>query len=307
MDPIRPGRTGNLDLRPDEARRMNDEHPAFPQGSADRPVDRLQRTIHLLRSPGGCPWDRKQTLTDAARFLLDEAGELLDAVLAGDPDHVREELADLLFMVCFCVEILGETRPLNLDDVARDGGEKLVRRHPHVFGDARARDTGESQQRWNEMKDQEKRERGVDPARQSLLRELPSSTAPLHQAYAYQNSAADVGFDWPDLAGVWEKLDEEREELLEAAAGGDLAAVTHEVGDLLFAVVNLSRRLGVQPDLALRQANHRFRDRFQQVEAAFGNDPERLRGAPLADLETAWVAAKVRERERGEGGAQRPR
>jgi tetrapyrrole methylase family protein/MazG family protein len=256
--------------------------------------DELLRTIHTLRAPGGCPWDHKQKLTDAARFLLDEAGELLDAALAGDARGVREELGDLLFMICFCCEILGETQDVSMHDVAREGNAKLVRRHPHVFGDAEARDVGESQERWNGIKAEEKRAKGLDPDRESVLKELPSSTAPLHQAYRYQHDAGDHGFDWPAVDGVWAKLREEIAELEEAVQGDDPDHVEHEVGDLLFAVVNLARWHGVQPDIALRRANTRFRDRFHLVEAEFRDEQRPLKGADIAELEASWQRAKRR-------------
>jgi MazG family protein len=255
-------------------------------------VDALLATIHTLRSPGGCPWDRKQTLIDAARYLLDEAGELLEAALAGDAPHAAEELADLLYMVCFCCEILGEAGPYHFDEVARLGDEKLIRRHPHVFGDRPANDHRESQQRWNEVKAAERRARGENGARESILKELPAASSPLHQAYSYQDDAAGVGFDWPSVDGVWDKLAEETAELRAAAARGEQAAISHEAGDLLFAAVNLIRHLGAQPDDVLRLANRRFSDRFHQVEARFGWSRPRLRATTLDDLEAAWQEAK---------------
>lgn len=252
----------------------------------------LQKTIDILRNPGGCPWDRKQDLVSASRYLMDEAGELLDAALDGDPEHAREELGDLLFMVSFCCRILSEEHAVTVDDVAREGNEKLVRRHPHVFGDGTATTTEESQERWNEIKAAEKRAKGIDPDAESVLKDLPSSTAPLHQAHDYQKDAARVGFDWPDLDGVWAKIREEEDELREAMGDGDDAAVEHELGDLLFALVNLSRRLGVQPDLALRKANTRFRARFHLLEEEFRGAGRPLTDADLDELEAAWQRAK---------------
>lgn len=256
----------------------------------------LLQTIHTLRAPGGCPWDRKQTLATAAHHLHDESAELLEAALAGDLEHMREELGDLLFMVCFVTEILGESLDTDFDRVAGLADEKLVRRHPHVFGDAvAAADAGESQERWNEIKAQEKRDRGLDPTRESVLKDLPAGADTLHQSHRYQKDAATVGFDWPDTAGVWAKIDEELGELLEAQATGDPAAIAHEVGDILFAVANLARKLDVHPDVALRLANARFRRRFQAIEAAYGHDRDRLAAAPLDHLEAAWQEAKKSE------------
>lgn len=258
--------------------------------SAD--FEELLATIHRLRAPGGCPWDRKQTLVDAARYLLDEAGELVDAALSGDVAHVREELGDLLFMTCFCCEILGETAGVSMHDIARQGNAKLVRRHPHVFGDAEAHEVGTSQKLWNEIKAQEKRDRGLDPEQAGTLKEMPASTAPLHLAYRWQKDAAEVGFDWPDLGGVKAKLAEELAELEQAEAGGDAAAIEHELGDVLFSLVNLARWHHVQPDMALRRANRRFAERFGLVEAALRARGRPLASVPLAELEAAWQDAK---------------
>jgi len=258
-------------------------------------VQALLQTIDTLRSPGGCPWDRKQTLASAAHHLQDEAAEVLEAALAGDVEHVREELGDLLFMVAFVTRILSEELPTDLDDVALHGNQKLVRRHPHVFGEHAASDVAESQERWNQIKADEKRGKGLDPDLDSVLKDLPASQPPLHQAYRYQKDAAEVGFDWPDLDGVWAKLREEEAELQEAAEAGDPGAIEHELGDVLFAWANLARKLGVHPDVALRKANARFRGRFHDVESQFGNDRAAMSAAGLDALEAAWQVAKGRQ------------
>jgi len=256
------------------------------------PFEELLATIHTLRAPGGCPWDRKQTLHDASRYLMDEAAELVEATLAGDTPGTREELADLLFMTCFCTEILGETEPVTMHDIAREGNEKLIRRHPHVFGEADAKDTGESQARWNAIKREEKIARGLDPDSESVLKDLPPATAPLHQAYNYQKDAADHGFDWPDITGVKEKLREELAEYEEAASGGDRNELQHELGDLLFSIVNLARWHKIQPDMALRQANNRFRARFHFVEKDFAERGLAMKDAGIDALEDSWQRAK---------------
>ncbi len=275
-------------------------------------TEALLETIRILRAPGGCPWDRRQTLPDAARYLMDEAGELLDAALAGDHEHAAEELADLLYMVCFCREILGEAGPLSFEDVAELGNEKLLRRHPHVFGEAPAADHQESQERWNAVKAAEKRARGIDTTRESVLKDLPASSSPLAQACQYQENAASVGFTFADAAQGWAKLAEELEELRRAvadaasaadvpAAGGAAAgAVRHELGDVLFATANLARLLGVAPDDALRLANRRFRDRFRAVEARHDWSRESLRAADPEALLDAWREG------RADGGSSPP-
>lgn len=256
-------------------------------------TEALLHTIDVLRSPGGCPWDIKQTLPDAARYLIDEGGELLEAALAGDREHVTEELGDLLFMVAFCCRIHQETAPADFEEVARTGNEKLVRRHPHVFGEVDAADQAESQVHWNAIKAAEKEAKGVveEP---TVLKDLPASSSPLRQAHVYQKNAAEVGFDWPDVAGVRAKLLEELDELDRAHAAGDPEALRHEVGDLLLAAVNLARRVGVEADDALRLANRRFRTRFRSVERAYP-DHETMKRAPLDELESHWQAAKRAE------------
>lgn len=256
------------------------------------PFENLLKTIDTLRNPGGCPWDRKQTLLDAARFLMDEGGELVEAALAGDEAGCEEELGDLLFMTSFCTRILSETRPVDMHDIARIGNEKLIRRHPHVFGEANARDTGESQERWNAIKAEEKRAKGIDPDQQSALKDMPASTAPLHQAFNYQKNAAAIGFDWPDISGVWEKIREEQTELDEAIVSGDRQAMEHELGDVLFSLVNLARWLKIQPDLALRQANNRFRSRFHLVEDDYKTRDIKMQDASIEELEASWQRAK---------------
>ncbi len=253
----------------------------------------LLETIHTLRSPGGCPWDMKQTLPDAARYLLDEAGELIDAALSGDQEHVTEELGDLLFMVAFCCEIHGETSGATFEDVARGGNDKLIRRHPHVFGGENAENQAESQVHWNAIKAAEKEAKGIveEP---TVLKDLPASSSPLRQAHVYQKNAAEVGFDWPDNDGVVAKIHEELDEVREAEAAGDRDALIHEVGDLLLAVVNLARRLGVEADDALRLANRRFHGRFRHVEKQYP-DHDAMKEASLEELEAHWQDAKRSE------------
>ncbi len=253
----------------------------------------LLETIDTLRSPGGCPWDHKQTVLSASRYLMDEAGELVEAALAGDTEGVREELGDLLFMVSFVCRILGETHPTTMYDIALEGNTKLIRRHPHVFQDSQAKDVGESQDRWNEIKADEKRAKGLDPDRDSALKDLPAATAPLHQAYRYQKDAAKVGFDWPTIDGVRDKLREELAEVDEALAGDDEVHLEHEIGDLLFSVVNLARWKNIQPDMALRRANTRFRDRFHLVESEFAANGADMKDSTIENLEESWQRAKA--------------
>ena len=253
-------------------------------------IQALLETIKTLRAPGGCPWDRKQTLPDAARYLLDEAGELLDAALSTDAEHVTEELGDLLFMVAFCCRIHSETSGDDFGTVARVGNEKLIRRHPHVFGNENADDQTASQVHWNAIKAAEKEAKGI-VEESTVLKDLPASSSPLRQAHVYQKNAAEVGFDWPDNDGVVAKIHEELAEVREAEAAGDRDALRHEIGDLLLAVVNLARRLGVEADDALRLANRRFHGRFRHIERQYP-DQDAMREASLDELEAHWQNAK---------------
>ncbi len=253
----------------------------------------LLQTIKTLRAPGGCPWDQKQSLHNAARYLMDEAAELVEATLADDIPGAREELGDLLFMTCFCTEIMGETTGTTMQDVAQEGNEKLIRRHPHVFGDKDAHDTGQSQELWNAIKAEEKRAKGLDPERDSALKDMPAATSPLHQAMNYQKDAAGVGFDWPSIDGVWAKLHEELDELKEAAESGDAHHIQHEMGDLIFSLVNVARWLKIQPDMALRRANTRFRSRFHLVEDDFRARGLDMKAVDIDALEASWQKAKA--------------
>jgi MazG family protein len=272
-------------------------------------LQRLLDILDRLRGPAGCPWDRAQTLATAARYLADEVHEYADVAVAADLTEARKELADLLYMVCFNWQLLNEQSPVAFDDLAHAGAEKLVRRHPHVFGDAQARTEQDSQLLWNRIKAQERAAAaGGDtaaaggasaPAPASALKKLAPSVSPLRQAALYGSSAADVGFDWPDAAGALRKLEEELHELRHALGEGDATAASAELGDVLFAAVQSARKLGVDPDAALREANRRFARRFHQLESAFGHDAQRLRAASPAELLDAW-------RDTRERGAETP-
>jgi len=173
------------------------------------------------------------------------------------------------------------------------GNEKLIRRHPHVFGENdQTDDTGESQQSWEAIKAQEKRDKGIDPEQDSALKVMPASCAPLHQAYGFQKNASGVGFDWPDISGVWDKFFEEVDEVKEAIESGDKQAMQHELGDLLFSVVNLARWVKIQPDMALRQANTRFQQRFHLVEEEYKSAGKSMQEVEIEALELAWQRAK---------------
>ena len=268
--------------------------------SADLPpLDRLRRIMHLLRAPGGCPWDAEQTHASLVRHLLEEAYEVAAAVRSGSRDELVDELGDLLLQPVFHAEIASETGAFDLDDVARAICEKLIRRHPHVFGEASA-DTAEAVlAQWETIKAGEKA--GSNPARAAtaedyLLKRSNEGQPALLAAAKLQRKVAEVGFDWPDLAPVIAKVREELDEVEEAIAGGSSAETGAEIGDLLFAVVNLARKAGHEAELLLDEANRKFVRRFQAVEDELRRAGQRPGEVDLRALDAAWDRVKERER-----------
>src|SRR5919197_2770779 len=250
-----------------------------PKGSA---LLDLVATEARLRGPDGCPWDREQTHASLARHLVEESYELLDAIEEGDADHLREELGDLLLQVVFHAQMAEDAGDFDVDAVARAIDEKLVRRHPHVFGDVRVETPAEVMRNWEEIKRDEE-------GRSDPLAGIPSALPALQLAAKLQKRAADGGFAWPDLHGPLAKV---REELDELVAAADPAELDHELGDLLFAVVALARAKEVEPEAALRRTSRRFRARYAAARAAAeadGRDPAELR---LEEWLAYWQAAK---------------
>lgn len=261
----------------------------FPQ------LRRLLDILRTLRGPDGCPWDRKQTLATAARYLTDEVHEYAEIADASRPAESRAELADLLYMVAFNWLLLAEHDDVAFDDLAAAGADKLVRRHPHVFGDDQARTVAESQELWNRAKEAEA---GKDDAPGGALKDLAPSTSALRQAWTYGHTAADVGFDWDHPDQILAKVHEELGELAEARAQDDDDHVEEELGDVLFAVTQLARKLGVDPDRALRRTNRKFASRFRALEQELGPDPATLRALGVDRMMEAWEEIKRRRRER---------
>lgn len=250
-------------------------------------LHRLQEIITRLRAPDGCPWDRKQTEESMAPHLLEETYEALDAIQSGSADDTREELGDVLMNVLMIAEIAKESGRFDAEGVAREISDKLVRRHPHVFGDVQADDADQVLENWEQIKRTEK----ADAPPKGALDGVPAGLPALLQAYRIGEKASRVGFDWPDRNGPRKKLDEELSEFDEAVAAGDEEAMAEELGDLLFSVVNVARHAGVNPEMALRATNAKFRARFGHVESELG---EGLKNAPLEVMEEIWVAAKDR-------------
>ncbi len=244
--------------------------------------------MRQLRAPGGCPWDREQTFDSIRQHTLEEAYEVLEAVTARDPAALREELGDLLLQVVFYAQMAQEEGWFGIADVLRELAGKLVRRHPHVFGDqaGAARTPADALARWNAAKAAEKANAG----RASRLSGIPAGLPGLAEAHKLGQRAAAAGFDWADAAGVEAKLEEEVAELRQARTSGGRAAQEEELGDLLFTVANWARHEGLDPEAALKHANRKFQRRFQAMEAAAGaGELERL---SAAQWETLWQQAK---------------
>jgi len=241
-----------------------------------------------LRSPGGCPWDIEQSHATLRRYIVEEVYEVLEAIDEKDPSHLCEELGDLLLQIVFHARMAEECGLFSMQNVVETVSEKLIRRHPHVFGDISVRDAAEVLLNWDAIK---KREKTVKP--KSVLEGVPKGLPALMRANKLQLKAAKVGFDWTEIAPVWTKVAEEIDELRQAAASGDLTDVENELGDVLFSVVNLGRFLGVEAEVALNGANNKFVRRFHQVEQAVNEKNLKWRDLDPAALDELWEAAKA--------------
>ena len=266
---------------------------AAPQAPGEG-VARLGAILAQLRGPGGCPWDREQTLRTLKPHLLEETYELLEVMDGDDLAAHAEELGDLLLQVLFQSRIREEQGAFTLDDVARKLADKLMRRHPHVFGDVQVDGSAAVLRNWEAIKRTEKK--SADGAPRSALDGVPAALPALARAQRMQSKASRSGFDWPDVAGVEAKLTEEQAELAAARQAGDDEAVRHEAGDLLFSVVNLCRFLKVDSEEALQEASNRFNRRFREVERRAAADSRDMRHCTLAELDVYWEAAKKAER-----------
>jgi MazG family protein len=258
---------------------------------AGEKFSKLVEIMARLRGPGGCPWDRKQTFDTIKAYLLEETYEVLDAIDRRDWAGLEEELGDLLLQPVFLAEMAAEDGKFGIADSLDAINEKLVRRHPHIFGDALAETAEDVKKRWDEIKQQEKAAQGAAPAA-SVLDGVPKNLPALMEAEKIGQKAASVGFEWPDISGVLEKLQEEAAELTAARDSQDQAHVEHELGDLLFTVVNLARFLKVDPEQALRKTSGRFRRRFGYLEREVAAAGGALAETPLEKMEELWQAAK---------------
>jgi MazG family protein len=266
----------------------------------------LVELMDKLRSPGGCPWDREQTYATLAPMLLEEAYEAFDALeeaRLGRPDDLREELGDLLFQITFFARVAKERDEFTIADVIEQVHEKMVRRHPHVFGDVEAGDSTEVLKNWEAIKAEEKRAKAKDKSQPASILDGVSTKAPsLMEAHQISTKVARVGFDWKNVEEIFDKMQEELDELREAMATHattneeeDHAKVREEIGDLLFVITNIARRLNVEPEAALKLSNRKFRRRFNFIENELRAQKRGFDDVSITDLEEFWQKAKRSE------------
>jgi MazG family protein len=265
---------------------------------AGRLFEDFVRLIARLRAPGGCPWDREQTHVSVKPMTIEEAYEVAEAIDLGDDEALAGELGDLLLQVVFHADIARERGSFGVEAVVRRVSEKMVRRHPHVFGDLKADTSGEVLRNWEALKQAERAAQGKEAPNPSLLDGVSKGLPAILEAYQMTTKVSRVGFDWPDPERAAAKLDEEVAELREATARrpADTKAVQEEVGDLLFAAVNVARLLGVDPESALKGANRKFRRRFRHIEEALREDGRTPADSNLEEMDALWNEAKGAER-----------
>lgn len=262
--------------------------------------EELIEVMRRLRAPGGCPWDREQTHLSLAPYLLEEAYEAFDAIhesaASGNYEPLKEELGDLLLQIIFHSEIAEERGDFTAGEIAADVTQKLIRRHPHVFGDAKMENAREVLENWDTLKANERLASGKpQPARESLLDDVPVHFPALLEALKLGKRAAKVGFDWEHAKDVFAKAAEETEELRKAVNGGDAAKIEEEIGDLLFAIANLARHLEVEPETALKRTNRKFRQRFKYIEEKLQQAGKKPDAASLDEMERLWNESKRQE------------
>jgi ATP diphosphatase len=266
-----------------------------------RDIARLIEIMAALRTPGtGCPWDLEQNFETIVPYTIEEAYEVADAIARDDLEDLRDELGDLLLQVVFHSRMAEEQGAFAFGDVVETICDKLIRRHPHVFGDAEARAAGEVKGLWAEIKAAERaaraERRGIASTEPGALEGVPHALPALMRAQKLQDKASKVGFDWNDPMAVLAKIREETDEVAAALRSGDKKAASEEVGDLLFAVVNLARHLDGDAETALRGTNQKFERRFASIEAALAREGRKPRDASLAEMDALWDAAKAAEK-----------
>jgi len=260
--------------------------------------DELVAVMARLRAPGGCPWDHEQTYGSLAQYLLEESYETFDAIQeadqTGDTTNLREELGDLLLQVVFHSTIGAERGDFTVEEVIEGVTKKLILRHPHVFGDAKLARAQDVLDNWDRLKANERKASGkVEKTHESILDEVPVYFPALLEGLKLTKKAAKVGFDWESAGHIFEKLEEEINELKEALSTGDSENAGEEVGDLLFVIMNLARHLDVEPETALKKTNRKFRQRFKFIENELRRQEKTLEDASLKEMDDLWNEAKT--------------
>ncbi|MDI6726343.1 MAG: nucleoside triphosphate pyrophosphohydrolase [Smithellaceae bacterium] len=253
---------------------------------------RLLEILEKLRSPGGCPWDREQTKEDLAKYLLEEAYEVADAVAEDSVSSIREELGDLLYQILFIADIAREDGQFEITEVIADIAAKMIRRHPHVFASLPVNSVAEVKSNWMRIKNEVENRNGKG---EGFFERLPRSQPALSRAQRITEKAALVGFDWPNAAGVLEKIDEELDELKEALSLGETERLKQEAGDLIFSAMNLCRITGVEAETALKEATERFISRFGYIEEKITGQGKTFQEASLEEMDGLWNEAKSLE------------
>jgi tetrapyrrole methylase family protein/MazG family protein len=269
--------------------------------SAGEWFEKLVALQARLRARNGCPWDLEQTHRSLRTYLVEETYEVLDAMESGDDGKFANEMGDLLLQIVFHSQIAAEEGRFTVAEVIREVHEKMVRRHPHVFGEKRAKDAAEVLKNWEQIKAQERREEDKDGARaasaeKSLLDGVPRTLPATLEGLQLTRKAARVGFDWQDVAGIFEKMREECAELRHALEKKETAEVEEEIGDLLFAAVNLARFLKVDPEIALKNANAKFSRRFREMERLARASGRAFEKVPRGEMESLWEVAKTQQK-----------
>jgi tetrapyrrole methylase family protein/MazG family protein/ATP diphosphatase len=264
-----------------------------------RKFEKLVEIMATLRGPAGCPWDKQQDFNTLKPMLVEETYEVLEAIDNTDFEGLSEELGDLLLHIVFQAQLGRELGQFDIDRVIDTICEKLIRRHPHVFGTDTAASPEEVIKNWEAIKAQEKAEKlkNRTPAERSVLEGIPSKLPAIHEAHQISSRAARVGFDWPDVEGVFQKLQEEINELREALAGpaeSRQARMEDEIGDMLFVMVNIARYLKIDSESALKRANRKFKQRFQHMESQLAKKGKTLEEASMEEMEALWQDAKTR-------------
>jgi MazG family protein len=268
------------------------------KNAAGERFEKLVEIMATLRGPNGCPWDKQQDFNSLKPMLVEEVYEVLEAIENNDFDGLAEELGDLLLHVIFHAHLAKEAGEFDINTVIERISGKLVRRHPHVFGNESASTPEEVIKNWEAIKAQEKAEKlkNRTPEQRSLLEGIPSKLPAIHEAHQISSRAAGVGFDWPDIEGVFDKLQEEVSELKEViSSGGDdkqREKLEDEIGDMLFVMVNIARYLKIDSESALKRANRKFKARFRYMEGELARQGKSLEETPLSEMEALWQKAK---------------